>query len=198
MVGQLHFWRPWPQALLASGWAWPQWKPSAGRRPREESGFFWLLVRLSIKSIFLTVEFTYSEASPSSGRLTLLQYCFQMGRYPLGAQPHRLTGQRAAHHPAFVLRVPLGPRSLGELSGVERGCQARAPMGITTESGQAGCQRAPGPKLWAERPLSCPRPAVRAVTGVDSPGLTGAPGGGVLFVCPAPGKSHRTIPAFFP
>lgn len=47
----------------------------------------WLLVRLSIKSIFLTVEFTYSENIPYSGRLTFLQYCFQMGKHPLGARP---------------------------------------------------------------------------------------------------------------
>lgn len=157
----------------------------------EESGFFWLLARLSIKSIFLTAEFTYSETSPSSGRLTLPQYCFQMGRYPLGARPRRHTGQRAAHHPAFVLRVPRG-----RLSGVEQGCQARAPMGITAGSRQSGYQRTPGPEPWAERPLSCPHPVVRAVTGVGRPGLTGAPVEGILFVCPAPGKSHRTIPAF--
>lgn len=111
------------------GWA------SVGAKCRVKAwGGIWVLlaaVRLPIKSIFLTVEFTYAERPvlwPAYVSATL----FPDGQTPTPSPALQMRrARRAARHRAFVLRVPLCPRSHRELRGAVstggEGCLARGP-----------------------------------------------------------------------
>lgn len=141
-------------------------------KPGEESGFSWLPVRLSIKSIFPTVEFTYSENIPYSGCLTFLQYCFQMGKHPLRAQPSQMLRPQCRSPP----RLCSVPDHLG--------------VGVPGPRSWAGASeetRVTQPSPWAAETSSLTCPIVRACRATACPGPTE----------PRPGPTHARLQEAF-
>lgn len=82
-----------------------QRKPSAGRRPGEESGFSWLVVRLSIKSILLAAEFTDPGSSPA-GPACITALLLPDGRTPAPSPAPRRPRPRARAPPRLCSRGP--------------------------------------------------------------------------------------------